>query len=55
MEPKQLQDLSTLQRPELHLYVPTPKGPKLHLDLSGQQKPVLDLDMSTTLALPNYR
>jgi hypothetical protein len=32
-------DVSTLQRPVLHLDVPTPQRPELHLDLSTLQRP----------------
>ena len=39
-------DVSTPQRPLLHLDVSTPQGPELHLDLSGQKEPVLTLDFS---------
>jgi hypothetical protein len=54
-----LLDMSTPQRPEMHLDVPgqqepmllldmsTPQGPDLHLDGFGQQEPMLLLNVST--------
>ncbi len=39
-------DVSTHQRPVLHLALSTQHGPELHPDLSGQQEPVLLLGMS---------
>jgi hypothetical protein len=53
-----LLEVSTLQRPELHLNlrlvllleVSTPQGSELHLDVPALQKHVLLLEVSTTKA-----
>jgi hypothetical protein len=44
-------DVSTVQRPLLHLDVSTPLEPELHLNLSGLNEPLLLQDASTLKGL----